>query len=168
VPACGAGCGLGLDAVSARAGAPTPAGAFGGGDGEIAVWPEGTGGEERVNGAGVPGTPEGAGAIVPVGRVIACPAGATAAPVPVAEGRAIGSCRVRPGRDTGKNVDAGAGVPAVPARVPGMRNGPEATAGAVASTGAEVICCAGTLTRFEATGSRPASVEAETAVRAPG
>ncbi len=66
------------------------------------------------------------------------------------------------------SADAGVGVPRSPGRTTGAVPGPDATLGAVASSGADVTCDAGNATKFDRTGLRPTSVAPETAVMAPG
>jgi hypothetical protein len=66
------------------------------------------------------------------------------------------------------SADAGVGVPRSPGRKTGAAIGPGVTLGAVASSGAEDSCDAGSGTRVAPTGLRPTSVAPGTAVSAPG
>ena len=66
------------------------------------------------------------------------------------------------------NIDAGVGVPRSPGRSIATCVDPAATVGAVASSGAEVVCDAGIATLFGPTGFRVTSVTPATVVMAPG
>ena len=66
------------------------------------------------------------------------------------------------------NIDAGVGVPRSPGRSTALCDDPGATVGAVASSGADVVCDAGTGTLLAATGFRATSVAPATTVMAPG
>jgi hypothetical protein len=99
---------------------------------------------------------------------------APAAGVPGAATGIGGVDRETPPGDVGSDREArpcaeapGGGL-AWPAPARGAGRGSGATCGALAITGAEVASDAGTLTRFVATGFRPASTGAVTAESAPG